>query len=164
MFHDQKVPNFGSLCNGTSRAQKQQCAANQFLLLNVDLSVDIEDKTLSWERVIHTCEEQTVKIFAEDLRVGVWLSNASSESSLTTCTLMRTRLVRWAGFRAGVMSCAWGLRASSGLSLSPMDIGAFVKGKKGVGKGKKGDGKASIDPRLRHVRSAARRVFLQVSA
>ena len=83
----------------------QQRAANQLVqLLNVDLSGDIEDKTLSWERMIHTYEEQTRKICAEDLRVGVWLSNAP-ESTLKTHMLMRTELVRWADFRAELISC-----------------------------------------------------------
>ena len=64
----------------------QQRAANQLAqLLHVGL---FGDKTLSWEPMIHTHLEQTWKIFAEDLRVGVWLSNAP-DSTLKTHMLMR---------------------------------------------------------------------------
>ena len=45
-------------------------------LLNADLSGNLEDTTLSWERMIKTYLGQTGKVYAEDLGVGVWLSNA----------------------------------------------------------------------------------------
>ena len=112
----------------------------------MDLSGDIEDKTLSLERALHTYEEQTGEIFAEDLRVGVWLLNAP-ESALKTHVLMRTDLVRWADVGAEMVSCNRARKASSGLSPSPMVIGASVKGKKGDGKRRKGDGKGKQRPK-----------------
>ena len=90
--------------------------------------------------MIHTYWEQTGKIFAENFRIGVWLSNAP-ESTLKTHLRMRTELVRWAGFRTEMNSCTRALKASSGSAPSPMDIGAFAKGKKGDCKGENGDGK-----------------------
>ena len=109
-------------------------------------SGDIEDKTLLSERMIHTYEEQTGKIFAEDLRVGVWQSNAP-ESALKTHMLMRTELVQWADIGAEMISCSRALKASRGMSPSPMDIGAFAKGKNGDCKGKKGDDKGKQPPK-----------------
>eukprot|EP00975_Prorocentrum_lima_P056426 11830585-Prorocentrum_lima.AAC.1 len=60
-------------------------------LLHVDLGGDLEDKTLTWERSILTYEEQTSKIFPDDLRIGVCLSNAP-ESAVKTHMLMKTEL------------------------------------------------------------------------
>ena len=61
-----------------------QRAATQLVHLpNADLSGDLEDKTLLWERTIKTCEGQTEKVFAEDLRIGIWLSNAPGSTVKT---------------------------------------------------------------------------------
>ena len=43
--------------------------------------------------------------------------------------LMRTELVRWAGFRQEMMTCTRALKASACFTPTPMDIGAFSLGK-----------------------------------
>ena len=134
----------------------QQRAANQLVqLLNVDLSGDMEDKTLSWERMTHTYEEQTGKIFAEDLRVGVWLSNAP-ESALKTHMIMRTDLVRWADFRAEMISCTRTLKASSGLRRR-WTSGPLSKARRAMARARKVMARANSDPlMLPRARSAER--------
>ena len=126
--------------------RSQPRAANQLVqLLNAYLSGDLEDLTLLWERMIKTNEEQTEKVFAEDLRICIWLSDAA-ESAIKTPMLMRTELVRWADSRLEMMTCFFG--PSLGFPPTPLNIGAFAlgNGKKGKGKGKgRGKGVASSD-------------------
>ena len=74
--HVEKARNLRrSWCN--SEPQNHQRTANQLVhLLNADLSGDLQDKTPLLERMIKTHEEQTERVFAEYLRIGIWLSNA----------------------------------------------------------------------------------------
>ena len=121
-----------------------QRAANQLVqLLNADLSGELEDKTLSWERMITNYEEQAEKASADYLRVGIWLSNAA-DSAIKTHMLMRTGLVRWAAFRQEMMSRARARKSSAGLSPTLMGIGAFALGM-GKCKCKNGTGVASCE-------------------
>ena len=102
--------------------QTHQAAANQLVrLLNADPPGDPEDKTLLWERMVKTYEEQMGQVFAEDLRFGIWLSNAP-ESAVKTHMLMRMELVRWADFRQEMMSCTRALKRSAGFTPKPLDI------------------------------------------
>ena len=59
-------------------------------LISADLSGELEDKTL-----LRGADGDG---FAEDLRIGIYLSN-TPDSTIKTHMLMRTELVRWAGFR-----------------------------------------------------------------
>ena len=113
-----------------------QRALNQLVkLLNCDLSGDLEGKTLLWERMIKTQEEQTGKMFAEVLRVVVWLSSAL-ESAIKTHMLMRTELTRWTDLRATMMSCTRAMIAPARVAPKPMDIGALTPPKGQEDKGK----------------------------
>ncbi len=78
------------------RTQQRQ-ATQMVALLNLDLSGDLEDKTLNWERQIAVYEEQAKKAFADDLRIGARL-RAAPESAVKTRVLMKTDLARWADF------------------------------------------------------------------
>ena len=99
-----------------------QRAANRLVqLLNADLSGDLEDKTLLWERMVKTYEEQMGQVFAEHLRFDIWLSNAP-ERAIKTHMLIRTDLVRWADFRQEMMSCTRALKRSAGFTPKPLDI------------------------------------------
>ncbi len=129
------------------RTQQRQ-ATQMVALLNVDLSGDLEDKTLNWERQIAVYEEQSKKVFADDLRIGAWL-RAAPESAVKTHMLMKTDLVRWADWRAEMMRITRAIKASHvGVNPVPMDLSALGKAKDGKPKGHgKDKGGKTKDPK-----------------
>ena len=77
-------------------------------LLNADLPGDLEDNTFLWERMLKTYEEQTEKVLAEDLRIGIWLTNAPETHAHAQGAGTLGRLPPWNDeLHGGTQSLCW---------------------------------------------------------